>query len=356
MKLAKLSLAAIVAAGALTTVSAQPLEEAIKGVEFSGMLRYRNNQVKVDSDKTVNQNDWDFLGKFTAPVTSDIKAVLAFASKSDAGNNQTANGLSSLHVDLRKAFFVYKKEALTVKAGMMAVGTPVTDNGFNGNKGNGVLAMYNAGPVTVAGAYFSGVNAASADNEVMAAAVIGSMGPVSAQVWGITIPNVVDLMTYAQLSGKVAGVGLTGQFINTDLENGVDGNFYALKASYKMNNFAFNAGYTNNDEDQGLYSLAGADSAGVIHPGWRLGYDIDNVADAESYFVDAGASFGKVGVKVGYAAADVDASNQEWTEMWGQVSYKVAKNLNTYVKYSNTEEDNANYDRDYFRFEAKYSF
>ncbi|MDR0467928.1 MAG: major outer membrane protein, partial [Campylobacteraceae bacterium] len=42
MKLVKLSLAAVVAAGAMTTfASATSLEEAIKGVDVSGMARVR---------------------------------------------------------------------------------------------------------------------------------------------------------------------------------------------------------------------------------------------------------------------------------------------------------------------------
>ena len=41
MKLFKLSLAAVVAAGALSSVSAAPLEEAIKDIDVSGFGRYR---------------------------------------------------------------------------------------------------------------------------------------------------------------------------------------------------------------------------------------------------------------------------------------------------------------------------
>ena len=48
MNLAKLSLAAIMTVGALSTVNAQPLEEAIKGVDFSGFARYRFHDVEKD--------------------------------------------------------------------------------------------------------------------------------------------------------------------------------------------------------------------------------------------------------------------------------------------------------------------
>ena len=372
MKLAKLSLAAIVAAGALTTVNAKPLEEAIKGVDFSGMLRYRLNQKEVESVKSDNHNDWDFLAKFTAPVTEDIKAVMAFASNSGKGVNQSGSSVSSLNVDLAKAFFVYSKDALTVKAGMQAFGHPIFDNGFNGNKGNGVVAMYNAGPVTLAGAYFAGIggpgiNLLSSVNgdeaDVAAVAVIGSMGPVSAQVWYVTIQDVVDGQFFVQADGKFAMVNVTGQFINTKIDDRLvpaaatddSGNYYALKVGADFAPVTVNVGYTKNDDKQGHYSVAGADSA-VIHPGWRLGYEIDNVADAESYFADVTATFGKYSVMVAYANAEVPG--KDYDEIQAKVGYQVSKNLNTYVRYSTMDIDNGttSIDSDYLRFEANYSF
>ena len=363
MKLAKLSLAAIVAAGALTTVNAKPLEEAIKGVDFSGMLRYRLNQKEVESVKSDNHNDWDFLAKFTAPVTEDIKAVMAFASNSGKGVNQSGSSVSSLNVDLAKAFFVYSKDALTVKAGMQAFGHPIFDNGFNGNKGNGVVAMYNAGPVTLAGAYFAGIGGAganllAADNDVAAVAVIGSMGPVSAQVWYATIQDIVEGQFFVQADVKVEMISATAQFINTDLNSrlgGKDGNFYALKVGADFAPVKVNVGYTNNDDEQGAYSVAGADSA-VIHPGWRVGYEIENVADAESYFADVTATFGKYSVMVAYADAEVPGI--DYDEIQAKIGYQVSKNLNTYVRYSTMDIETAatTTDSDYLRFEANYSF
>ena len=47
MKLAKISLAALVALGAFSTLNATPLEEAIKDVDFSGFARYRYTHNKV---------------------------------------------------------------------------------------------------------------------------------------------------------------------------------------------------------------------------------------------------------------------------------------------------------------------
>lgn len=364
MKLAKLSLAAIMTVGALSTANAQPLEEAIKNVDFTGMVRYRMDDINQDSAGTnTNVNDWDILGKVTAPVTDNIKAVIAFATYGGSSDNHS-EGPAVGNLDIRKAFFVYNQNALTVKAGLQSIPTPITDGGFNGDKGNGVLAMYNAGPVTLAGAYYGNTNAAGGE-DVTAAAAIGSMGPVAAQVWYISVDNIIDSSISLDLKAKFAGVSLWGQVFQTTLDEDLVGTaedkgmWYALQAGYAMDNFSVNAGYMKNDDDQGIYSIT-SDGGGQIMPGWRMIYHVDNEASAESMFVDVGAKFGKFGTKLGYATAEFDSDKNaasDADEIWGMVSYKVAKNLNTYVKYSVMSYDADGIDnKEHMRFEAKYSF
>lgn len=80
MKLAKISLAAAVALGALSTASfAQPLEEAIKGVDVSGYLRYRynddrysdKNNVK-DASETSATHQYKVKADFKTPVVNNV--------------------------------------------------------------------------------------------------------------------------------------------------------------------------------------------------------------------------------------------------------------------------------------------
>ncbi|EKJ0568467.1 major outer membrane protein, partial [Campylobacter fetus] len=71
MKLVKMSLAAIVAAGALTSVaSATPLEEAIKNVDVSGFAMYRFDSAQSD----MNGKDTKASHRFTSYV--DFKTAL----------------------------------------------------------------------------------------------------------------------------------------------------------------------------------------------------------------------------------------------------------------------------------------
>ena len=378
MKLAKLSLAAIVAAGALTTVNAKPLEETIKGVEFSGFLRYRLNQTETNSVKTDNYNDWDFNAKFTAPVTENIKAVMSFSSSSTNGINQdgpAASANSKMDVDLRRMFFVYKQDALTVQAGQMAIAHPIWYNGFNGSTGNGVLAMYNAGPVTFAGAYFAGSNE-KVDNvlggfdigntDVATVAAIGSMGPVNAQVWVATLQDVVDTQVFAQVDASVEMVSVTAQYINTKVNDRVkaaasladdSGNFFALKADVNLGPVTLTAGMTDNDKDQPVYAVD-VDDSQVITSSWNLDGEVGNTKDAEQYFGQISGKIGAFGLMVGYA--DAENLTYEFDEVQAKVDYAVSKNFTTYVRYAavgkQAKAGGADEDYDVFRFEAKYSF
>lgn len=379
MKLAKLSLAAIMTVGAMSTVSAGSLEEAIKGVDLSGFARYRFNDMERDNaiDNT-RTNDYDISIRVTSPVTDNLKFTAALTAGGGLNDSDAqVDGSGGTAAAVGKMWFTYAQDALTVKAGRMALGTPVTDNGYRGQKGTGVLALYNAGAVTFAGAHYNTSNANDwvgvPIGEISALAVIGSYGPVNVQLWGITADRSVDSLIFAQADGEVAGVNLKAQVINTKLDVASPtedtGMFYAVQAGYAMDNFELNAGYTNNDEDQSVHALDTDNNTDVISGGWRLNSDFDGTrSGGNQYFVDGSVSFGKVGIVLGYAKAEIErgATNplgalaeEDASEIWGGVSYKYAKNFNTYIRYSDINADATNaeiLEQQFLRFEARYSF
>ena len=104
MKLFKLSLAAVVAAGALSSVSAAPLEEAIKDIDVSGFGRYRFQST--DTKPAVGQKPHDTFHRFTLDV--NFKATLddnffsviglRYDSHDVVGSHNTANsGITNTH-------------------------------------------------------------------------------------------------------------------------------------------------------------------------------------------------------------------------------------------------------------------
>ena len=104
MKLFKLSLAAVVAAGALSSVSAAPLEEAIKDIDVSGFGRYRFQST--DKKPAVGEKLRDNYHRFTldvnfkATLDDNFFAVigLRYDSADIVGSHNRANsGIANTH-------------------------------------------------------------------------------------------------------------------------------------------------------------------------------------------------------------------------------------------------------------------
>lgn len=86
MKLVKLSLVAALAAGAFSAANATPLEEAIKDVDVSGVLRYRYDTGNFDknfvNNSNLNNNKQDHKYRaqvnFGAAIADNFKAFIQF--------------------------------------------------------------------------------------------------------------------------------------------------------------------------------------------------------------------------------------------------------------------------------------
>ena len=94
MKFLKISLAASLALGALSTASfAQPLEEAIKGVDVSGYLRYRYTDDRYDNgngdvSSSSAKHQWRAEADFKTPTINNVSLDLGILYRND---NQNVN-------------------------------------------------------------------------------------------------------------------------------------------------------------------------------------------------------------------------------------------------------------------------
>lgn len=161
MKLVKLSLVAALAAGAFSAANATPLEEAIKDIDVSGVLRYRYD----------TSNDWSngngfgsgISGKqthnyraqinFSGAIADNFKAFVQFdyaavdggysvTNTSNTGNQR--NDQNSLTV--RQLYLTYTNEdvATNVILGKQQLNTIWTDNGIDGLVGTGIKVVNNS--------------------------------------------------------------------------------------------------------------------------------------------------------------------------------------------------------------------
>ncbi|WP_162167114.1 major outer membrane protein [Campylobacter fetus] len=406
MKLVKMSLAAIVAAGALTSVaSATPLEEAIKNVDVSGFARYRFDSTKVDangnqgSDTKASHRFTSYVD-FKTALDDNFFAVLGlrYDSKDVSGDHitggQTQVGVNDAGAEdfgqtfnVRQFLLGYKAGNTTIQAGRQVLGTFFTDDMV----GTGIKVLNtDITGLTLAAIAFDDlqndpdigsrglvVNGSHTyQNNLYGVAAIGSYDPVSFQLWYAMLENVTDLYAIDVAVSFDAtadlNLGLHGQFagssIDSDFKIGTnnaadDANLWAIEATAEGFGIDFSAGYIDFSADKDKVSVVSYEDAGsFIKPGEDLlDYTLFN-GENKYWFITAGYTFlEKYRVGVDY----IDGENKtnilktDKTELVGRVSYAYSKKLNFKAWWSHiTEEpDNAGKDKtDHFRFEAKYSF
>lgn len=171
MKLVKLSLVAALAAGAFSVANATPLEEAIKDVDVSGVLRYRYDTGRIDNKDNAGlagqsglldkrqQHRYRAQINFNAAIADNFKAFVqldysaedsGYAKKNEKGEWLPDNGSvttgdsATLHV--RQLYLTYTNEdfATSVIAGKQQLNTIWTDNGVDGLVGTGIKVVNNS--------------------------------------------------------------------------------------------------------------------------------------------------------------------------------------------------------------------
>ncbi|EAK5258901.1 major outer membrane protein [Campylobacter jejuni] len=155
MKLVKLSLVAALAAGAFSAANATPLEEAIKDVDVSGVLRYRYDTGNFDKNFVNNSNlnnykqDHKYRAQvnFGAAIADNFKAFIQFdynAVDGGTGVDNVTNAEKGLFV--RQLYLTYTNEdvATSVIAGKQQLNLIWTDNAIDGLVGTGVKVVNNS--------------------------------------------------------------------------------------------------------------------------------------------------------------------------------------------------------------------
>lgn len=155
MKLVKLSLVAALAAGAFSAANATPLEEAIKDVDVSGVLRYRYDTGNFDKNFVNNSNlnnnkqDHNYRAQvnFSAAIADNFKAFVQFDYDSqDGGYGADSISNTSDTLSVRQLYLTYTNEdvATSVIAGKQQLNLIWTDNAIDGLVGTGIKVVNNS--------------------------------------------------------------------------------------------------------------------------------------------------------------------------------------------------------------------
>ncbi|WP_144674372.1 major outer membrane protein [Campylobacter jejuni] len=154
MKLVKLSLVAALAAGAFSAVNATPLEEAIKDIDVSGVLRYRYESSNPWSNANFGsgisgKQDHKYRAQvnFSGAISDNFKAFVQFDYNSqDGGYGIDSISNTSDTLTVRQLYLTYTNEdvATSVIAGKQQLNTIWTDNGIDGLVGTGIKVVNNS--------------------------------------------------------------------------------------------------------------------------------------------------------------------------------------------------------------------
>ena len=400
MKLVKLSLAAIVAAGALTSVaSAASLEEAIKNVDVTGYARYRFDS-KDSGTGTANKHRFTSDVNFKSALDDNFFGVLGFRYDSIDNSGERINAKTMVGADdngndnfgqtfnVRQVYLGYTAGNTTITAGRQVLGTFFTDDMV----GTGIkLLNSDISGLTLAavafdnlqddgdigtGALTLGSNNAEYvyDRNLYGAAAIGSYDPVSFQLWYAALDSVaqlyvadvtvganlggVDLSLQAQAAGSSMWADNAGLGGNTVLLD--DAIFWAAELGAKAFGFDGSVGYVQFDTDE-ISLISFEDQGSFIDAGEDLLNYTAFAGDNKYWFVTAGYTFAdKVRVGADYVAGEgsngVTARDVDRYEAVARVDYKYSKKLNFKAWYSYIDRDNTLKDDKHLRFEARYNF
>ena len=410
MKLTKVSLAALVALGAFSSVaSATPLEEAIKNVDLSGFARYRytNDFIKNSNQNNTVKNSgaghaFRMQTAFKAAIDDNFFGVLNLRyDLTDDSGDKNAAGTDKTYTTgtfgVYEMYLGYKAGNTTITAGKQLLGTFFDDKDV---AGTGLKVVNTDVPgLTLAAAAFDAVqgDGTELDGPLLKTTLAGSISDAPGNIYYLGAAGSYDPVSFkaaianvqevATLYGADAGVSfnvtddvnlnLKGQFVHNDSDHKdvADANFWAVQAGTKLFGAKLNAGYLDFDaknKDNNKISFATLDANGeLINPAKILNgvmsggkqYYNNIKGNNDYWFVTTGYDIDKFGFGAGYtqgkgtsyALGKERAKRNEWSL---DASYKYSKKLTFLSWYAAAKDkkDGESYKQDRIRFEAKYSF
>ncbi|EPM9312837.1 major outer membrane protein [Campylobacter jejuni] len=417
MKLVKLSLVAALAAGAFSAANATPLEEAIKDVDVSGVLRYRYDTGNFDknfvNNSNLNNNKQDHKYRaqvnFGAAIADNFKAFIQFdynAVDGGTGVDNVTNAEKGLFV--RQLYLTYTNEdvATSVIAGKQQLNLIWTDNAIDGLVGTGVKVVNNSiDGLTLAafavdsfmaaeqGADLLGHNQApfkvDSVGNLYGAAAVGSYdlagGQFNPQLWlaywdQVAFFYAVDA-AYSTTIFDGINWTLEGAYLGNSLDSELDdtthanGNLFALKGSIEVNGWDASLGglYYGDKEKASTVVIEDQGNLGSLLAGEEIFYTTGSRLNGDTGrnifgYVTGGYTFNetvRVGADFVYGGTKTEAANHlgggKKLEAVARVDYKYSPKLNfsafySYVNLDQGVNTNESADHSTVRLQALYKF
>ncbi|EAI1731369.1 major outer membrane protein [Campylobacter coli] len=415
MKLVKLSLVAALAAGAFSVANATPLEEAIKDIDVSGVLRYRYETSNEWSDiNGVAQNEGSGIsGKqdhkyraqlnFSGAIADNFKAFVQLDYNAKDGGYGTNNGSTtrsdSSKLNVRQLYLTYTDEnvATSVILGKQQLNTIWTDNAIDGLVGTGVKVVNNSiDGLTLAAFAVDSYNsdeqsgdldltALNFNENLYGAAAIGSYevfnGQLNPQLWlaymtdnafFYAVDAAYNTTIFDGVNWTLEGAYLGNSLDNErkDLGNGNgNGNFFALNGSIEVNGWDATLGglYYGKKNKATITVIEDQGNLGSLLAGEEIFYTNGSKLNGDTGrnifgFVKAGYTFNetvRVGADFVYGGTKTkNHSGGDKLEAVARVDYKYSPKLNfsAFYSYVNVDKDTDSTHHDAVRLQALYKF
>ncbi|HHY2085852.1 TPA: major outer membrane protein [Campylobacter jejuni] len=420
MKLVKLSLVAALAAGAFSAANATPLEEAIKDIDVSGVLRYRYESSNPWSNANFGsgisgKQDHKYRAQvnFSGAISDNFKAFVQFDYNSqDGGYGADSISNTSDTLSVRQLYLTYTNEdvATSVIAGKQQLNFIWTDNAIDGLVGTGIKVVNNSidgltlaafamdsfneeVPATTINGNFNKGNvngdgdvssALDWSKNIYGAAAIGSYdiagGQFNPQLWLAYMSDNAFLyaLDAAYSTTIFDGINWTieGAYLGNSVDNklkdldAANGNFFALRGTVEVNGWDASLGglyYGKKDkvtvttiEDQGNLGSLLAGEEIFYTRGSNLNGDLGRNIFG---YVTGGYTFNeavRVGADFVYGGTKTNIIGQggKKLEAVARVDYKYSPKLNfsAFYSYVNVDTDPESTHHDAVRLQALYKF
>lgn len=401
MKLVKLSLVAALAAGAFSVANAAPLEEAIKDIDVSGVLRYRYESGRFGKDLNLvngsslntskQEHKYRAQVNFSGAIADNFKAFvqLDYNSKDDGyGVDSISNTSDTLNV--RQLYLTYTNEnvATSVILGKQQLNTIWTDNAIDGLVGTGIKVVNNSiDGLTLAAFAVDSANEVTTSNtkgdsdaspvlnwgeNIYGAAAIGSYevfgGQLNPQLWLAYMTDNAFLyaLDVAYNTTIFDGVNWTleGAYLGNNVDNKLDvdntfanGSFFALRGTIEVNGWDATLGglYYGDKDKASLTVIEDQGNIGSLLAGEEIFYTQGSQLTGDLGrnifgYIKAGYTFNetvRVGADLVYGGTKTSgdplighAGGGDKLEAVARVDYKYSPKLNFSAWYSYVNVDN----------------
>lgn len=401
MKLVKLSLVAALAAGAFSVANAAPLEEAIKDIDVSGVLRYRYESGRFGKDLNLvngsslntskQEHKYRAQVNFSGAIADNFKAFvqLDYNSK-DGGYGADSISNTSDTLNVRQLYLTYTNEnvATSVILGKQQLNTIWTDNAIDGLVGTGIKVVNNSiDGLTLAAFAVDSANEATTSNtkgdsdaspvlnwgeNIYGAAAIGSYevfgGQLNPQLWLAYMTDNAFLyaLDVAYNTTIFDGVNWTleGAYLGNNVDNKLDvdntfanGSFFALRGTIEVNGWDATLGglYYGDKDKASLTVIEDQGNIGSLLAGEEIFYTQGSQLTGDLGrnifgYIKAGYTFNetvRVGADLVYGGTKTSgdplighAGGGDKLEAVARVDYKYSPKLNFSAWYSYVNVDN----------------